>query len=47
MKVFSADNNKIVKDGSRANKTVKNLSKFKKLKNDNSQNLTCINYQSY
>ena len=42
LKVFRANNNEVVGIGGRANKTIQNLSKFKKLKNEKSKNLTRV-----
>ena len=43
LKAFRADTNEVVGgDGGKANKTVKNSSKFKKFKNEKSKNLICI-----
>lgn len=41
--MFRVDNNKVFEDDSdKANETIKNLSKSKKLKNNKSENLTYI-----
>ena len=42
--VFRAKNNEVVRsvNDDKADETAKNLSKFKKLKNENSENLTCV-----
>ena len=42
LKVFRANQDKVVAVGSKANKIFKNLSKFKKSKNKKSRNLTYI-----
>ena len=41
-KVFKAENNEVVKAGGKADKTVVDSSKSKKLKNEKSEILTCF-----
>ena len=41
-KLFRASDNKIVEISGKVDKTVRNLFKFKSLKNDKSENLMCI-----
>lgn len=44
LKTFEANNNKVVEGDNRVYKIVKNLSKFKNLKNEKSKNLTQIKF---